>query len=74
MRMEANSLGDEQKNPRYKNVEIIEAHTMLDHIHILLKILHKNRTFYVRIVIYNRLFFRTAFFQRILFICITNTL
>ena len=51
MRMETNSLSDEHKNPRYKNVEIIEAHTTLDHIHMLLKILHKNRTFYVRIVI-----------------------
>lgn len=35
----------------YKNVEIIEAHAMPDHIHMLLKVLHKNRTFYVRIVI-----------------------
>ena len=38
-----------RKNPRYKNVEIVEEHVMLDYIYMLLKILHKNRTFYVRI-------------------------
>ena len=40
-----------RKNPRYKNVEIVEEHVMLDYIYMLLKILHKNRTFYVRIAI-----------------------
>lgn len=30
-----------RKNPRYKNVEIVEKHVMLDYIYMLLKILHK---------------------------------